>query len=56
MRNAHKGEKFQDQKSREMTLKIQHGNRAAIVVSGFYFTETAERDSDPYTAKGWQVA
>jgi hypothetical protein len=56
MRNAYKGEKSQDQKSREMTLKIQHGNRAVIVVSGFYFTKTAERDSDPYTAKDWQVA
>jgi len=57
MRNARKGDKSQDLKSQEqMTLKIQHGNGAAIVVSGFFFTKTAERDSDPYTAKGWQVA
>jgi len=38
-----------------MTLKIQHGNGAAIVVSGFFFTKTAERDSDPYTAKGGRL-
>jgi len=43
-------------KSRKMTLNIQHGNGAAIVVSGFFFTKTAERDRNPYTAKGWQVA
>ncbi len=35
-----------------MTLKIRHGNGAAIVVSGFFFTKTAERDRDPYKAKG----
>jgi hypothetical protein len=55
MRNACKGDKPQDQKSRGMTLKIQHGNGAAVVVSGFFFTKTAERDSDPYTAKGGRL-
>jgi len=32
MRNACKGDKSQVQKTREMTLKIQHGNGAAVVV------------------------
>jgi len=32
-----------------MTLKIRHGNGVSVVVSG---VKTAERDSDPYKAKG----
>ena len=34
---------------------IPFGNGAAVVVSGFFFTKTAERDSDPYTAKGGRL-
>ena len=32
MRNARKGDKFQGEEPRKMTLKIQHGNRATVVV------------------------
>jgi len=51
MRNAVMVINLKPSQVREMTLNIRYGNGVSVVVSGF-LRETAERDNDPYMAKG----